>query len=121
MRRLVWLSLAVAFFLPAIATAQSNVSTVGPFLNNYCIGCHSQTRKVGGLMLDAIRLDDVSKDAEVWEKMLREMRARTMPPPIASVRPSESDYNMAITTIASALDAADAQKGKSAPAFRISD
>ncbi len=37
--------------------------------------------KTGGLALDAIDLSTIATDAEVWEKVIRKVRARMMPPP----------------------------------------
>src|SRR5690348_8635887 len=101
MRR-VWWAFAI-LFLPLSVTAQ-DVSDIGPFLKSYCLGCHNQTRKIGAVMLDVIRLDDVSKDAEVWEKILRQLRAHTMPMPSAPTRPDDQTYDRAIAIISNALD-----------------
>jgi len=49
-------------------------------LNQYCITCHNQRLKTGGLMLDAMDLEHVGKDAAAWEKVVRKVRTGMMPP-----------------------------------------
>jgi mono/diheme cytochrome c family protein len=48
--------------------------------DTYCIGCHNQRAKIGGLALDALDLTDVSPHAEVLEKVVRKLRTGAMPP-----------------------------------------
>jgi len=50
-------------------------------IDRYCVGCHSTKAKMGGLALDAIAGDDISRHPEEWEKAIRKLRARMMPPP----------------------------------------
>ena len=40
----------------------------------------TRTEKEGGLALDAVALQDVSRHPDVWEKVVRKLRARQMPP-----------------------------------------
>jgi hypothetical protein len=49
-------------------------------VNQYCVGCHSQKLKTAGLWLEGRDLNKVDKDAEVWEKVLRKLEAKEMPP-----------------------------------------
>ena len=49
-------------------------------LNRYCVTCHNQELKTAGLMLDNIDADNISEEAEVWEKVLDKLRAGAMPP-----------------------------------------
>jgi Protein of unknown function (DUF1592)/Protein of unknown function (DUF1588)/Protein of unknown function (DUF1585)/Protein of unknown function (DUF1587)/Protein of unknown function (DUF1595) len=76
-----------------------------PFVTRYCASCHNDRLKRGGLTLDAVATQDVSQNPEVWEKVLRKIRARQMPP-IGSPRPDEPTYNAEITTLETALDRA---------------
>jgi mono/diheme cytochrome c family protein len=45
-----------------------------------CVDCHNATDEVAGLNLEALRFDAVAADAEVWEKVIRKVRAGLMPP-----------------------------------------
>src|SRR3954452_7268732 len=47
-------------------------------LNQYCVTCHNAQAKTGGLSLDAVSLERVNGDAEIWEKVVRKLRAGLM-------------------------------------------
>ena len=51
-----------------------------PLLNQYCITCHNQRTKSGGLVIEAMDLEHVAKDAVSWEKVARKIRTGMMPP-----------------------------------------
>lgn len=61
-------------------------------LTTYCFGCHNSRAKVGGLALDSLDLQSVADDAQTWEKALRKLRGRLMPPP-GSRQPSQTDID----------------------------
>lgn len=50
------------------------------FLNQYCIDCHSQHDKAGGLALEAVPTDRLSERPDVWEKVVRKLALGEMPP-----------------------------------------
>jgi mono/diheme cytochrome c family protein len=50
-------------------------------LSEYCEGCHNVDDFSGGLAFDLMDHDSIAKDAEVWEKVVRKLRGRMMPPP----------------------------------------
>src|SRR4051794_30527644 len=37
-------------------------------IDRYCVGCHNERTKTGGLVLEKADLADVSDNAELWEK-----------------------------------------------------
>jgi len=43
-------------------------------LDQYCVTCHSEKLKTGGLSLQAANLSDIAKGAETWEKVIRKLR-----------------------------------------------
>lgn len=49
-------------------------------LRQYCVGCHSQQTKQGGLVLDGILPDDAAARPDVWEKVIRKVSSGEMPP-----------------------------------------
>ena len=49
-------------------------------LNRYCVSCHNQRSKTGGLMLDRMNLARVPDQAEIWEKVVHKLHAGAMPP-----------------------------------------
>ena len=50
-------------------------------LDKYCVTCHNERLKTGGLMLDKIDIEDVAAHADVFEKVVRKLRSGAMPPP----------------------------------------
>jgi cytochrome c551/c552 len=74
-------------------------------VNKYCVSCHNDRLKTGGLSLDAIAAQDVAQHADVWEKVLRKVRARQMPP-VGMPRPDEATYDSAIASLETSLDRA---------------
>jgi len=49
-------------------------------LNKYCVACHSDKMRTGGLSLQGADLADVPHKAETWEKVIRKLRTGSMPP-----------------------------------------
>ena len=49
-------------------------------LNQYCITCHNDRARTASLSLENVDLSHVAKDAELWEKVIRKVRAGMMPP-----------------------------------------
>ena len=96
---LAWLGLA----LPGAAGAQTR-SPEQSLVNRYCLACHNDRALQGGLSLEAAPLDDVAGHAEVWERVVRKLRAGAMPP-AGSARPEAAAYQGLLDTIETALDA----------------
>src|SRR2546421_10452067 len=60
--------------------ALAEASAPRALINQYCLGCHSDRLKSGGLALSALNLDAVDQSAEVAEKVIRKLRGGLMPP-----------------------------------------
>src|ERR1700722_14972452 len=76
----------------------------GAMLNTYCVGCHTARLKTGGVMFDTLDIKPPGADAEIWEKALRKLRGRLMPPP-GSPQPPQADIDAFTTWMEGALDA----------------
>src|SRR3989442_1025711 len=74
-------------------------------INRYCVSCHNDHLKKGGLALDIVAANEVGHNPEVWEKVLRKVRARQMPP-VGMPRPDEATYEAAISSLETSLDRA---------------
>ena len=57
-------------------------------VNQYCVSCHDADVKKGGLDLERISRDEVTGHSDEWEKVIRKMRERQMPP-IGKERPTD--------------------------------
>lgn len=87
---------------PAKPAAQADPHRA--MLDRYCVGCHNARVKTGGLALDNLDLKNASQDAEVWEKALRKLRGRLMPPP-GLPQPTQQSIDSFVTWMETALDA----------------
>ena len=63
---------------PAVASAPAGSPSA--VLTQYCVTCHNERAKVGGLALDSKDVDHVAADAATWEKVVRKIRTGMMPP-----------------------------------------
>jgi len=98
--------------LSAAAQAPSAAGPSAPqraLIDSYCLGCHNQRAKVGGLALDTVDLSDVSRNPEVWEKAVRKLRGGLMPPP-GTRRPDSGAVETFISSVEHALDQAAATR-----------
>ena len=72
-------------------------------LNTYCVTCHNERAKTGGLSLDGLNLQAAADNAETWEKALRKLRGNQMPPP-GSPQPPQKDVEAFVAWMENALD-----------------
>ena len=49
-------------------------------MDQYCLGCHSDRVRSGGLALSQLNLEAVDQNAEIAEKVIRKLRGGLMPP-----------------------------------------
>src|SRR2546428_5225231 len=73
-------ALAALTFILTTTLGQQPVSSQQELVNKYCVTCHSEKAKTGGLVLEKLDVDHPGMDAEVWEKVIRKLRAGLMPP-----------------------------------------
>ena len=74
-------------------------------IKQYCAGCHNDRLQTAGLTLEGLDLEHVGTGAETWEKVVRKLRAREMPPP-RRPRPDEKTYVEFVEWIETELDRA---------------
>jgi mono/diheme cytochrome c family protein len=90
---------------PAAAAAPAPASPEAAFLNQYCIGCHNQRAKIGGLALDTLDVSRVGPASETWEKVVKKIRTGMMPPSGAK-RPDRPVLDRFAAELESRLDKA---------------
>jgi Protein of unknown function (DUF1592)/Protein of unknown function (DUF1588)/Protein of unknown function (DUF1587)/Protein of unknown function (DUF1595)/Protein of unknown function (DUF1585) len=78
-------------------------------LNRYCVTCHNDAMKTGGLTLARIDIDHPDVNAEVWERVFRKLRAGLMPPSGAP-RPDRAAVEAFRRTIEESIDHAALEK-----------
>src|SRR4051794_9110927 len=84
--------------LIATAGAQAQEETV----TRYCTGCHNERARVAGLTLNPATMGE---DPAAWEKVVRKLRMRTMPP-VGAPRPDEKTYERLTNWLETRLDQA---------------
>ena len=78
-------------------------------LDRYCVTCHNERAKSGGLVLAGLDVARPSSDAATWEKVVRKLRGRMMPP-AGLPRPDDATYERLASDLESALDTAATQR-----------
>jgi mono/diheme cytochrome c family protein len=103
---------------PAPHAQTSSATPVSPqraLIDQYCMGCHSDRLKSGGLALSALNLDAPLADAqsaEIAEKVIRKLRGGLMPPGTAR-RPDAHATAEFVSWLENKIDAsADARPGR---------
>ncbi len=114
------IALAVLFVAPAAAhaagqepAAHAEASTAATsesaeyraVLDRYCTTCHNDRLQTAGLTLESLDMVHVGAGAETWEKVIRKLRAREMPPP-RRPRPDDATYGALVDWIETGLDRA---------------
>ncbi|MEE8130455.1 MAG: DUF1592 domain-containing protein [Vicinamibacterales bacterium] len=85
------------------APAESSASPHRALLDRYCVTCHNERLKTAGLTLDTMELARVGTGADVWEKVIRKLRAGSMPPP-GRPRPDSSGSTAFVSYLETELE-----------------
>ena len=113
----VWMSITAAasgHFVPGVqrrapgtleqpTSPSSSVSPQRMFFDQYCVSCHNERQRTAGLMLDRMDVATVGADAEVWEKVVRKLRMKAMPP-AGIPRPDTETYEAVAAWLEGRLD-----------------
>ena len=78
---------------------QSQWSTI----QTYCFGCHNPGVKAGNLFLSELNEDSVPAHPEIFEKAIRKLRGRQMPPP-GNLQPTQKEVDALINWLETTLD-----------------
>jgi mono/diheme cytochrome c family protein len=82
--------------------AQAQLATV----KQYCAGCHNDRAKVAGISFDGLTPESIGQHAEVFEKAVRKLRGRVMPPPTAR-QPDGAAVDSLVAWLEDSLDRAE--------------
>lgn len=107
---LVPVCISLAFFSSQAVHGQAKGSDslkgtgdVRAFLDQFCVACHNADDKTANLAIDQLQLDDLRAQAKEWEKVVKKLLTRQMPPS-GENRPSEASYDQAISFLSKQLD-----------------
>ena len=96
---------AVLAGLPIALAQTTPPAPDGALLAKYCVTCHNERAKTGGLTLEKIDPANAPANAEIWEKVIRKLRVGAMPPS-GMPKPSQGDVNAFLTSLEASLDRA---------------
>ncbi len=72
-------------------------------VDKYCVACHNDKARTGGLSLQNIDFTDIQKNAETWEKVIRKVRGGAMPPQ-GMPKPDQTSSDALVGFLEGALD-----------------
>ena len=81
-------------------------------LDRYCVGCHNDRTLTASLTLQSLDVARAGEDAhetEIWEKVIRKLATRSMPP-AGRPRPDDATYTALADWLAGRIDAAAAER-----------
>ena len=87
---------------PAVST-QTTAADSRAVLTQYCVACHNDRLKTGGLSLERMDLTSIGESPDVWEKVVRRLRTGAMPP-APSRRPDQATYDRLTSWLEGELD-----------------
>lgn len=103
--RLAALGVAVACVVSEASFAEPiDTAAFRAAVDKHCVNCHDPVDKKGGLDLEGLLEGDIADDTDAWEKALRMIDARQMPP-IGKRRPADDVYESLSLYLVAALDA----------------
>jgi hypothetical protein len=96
--------------MPAVASHQTfTMTSHQKLVTDYCVGCHNERTKSGGLVLSTLvstlESGKVAEGAREWERVILKLKAGMMPPPTAR-KPAPDALAALITTLETELDRA---------------
>ena len=74
-------------------------------VNRYCVTCHNARTLTAGLALDQVEISSPEQRADIWEKVVRKLRAGDMPP-AGRPRPDQATSSALVSWLEGSLDAA---------------
>ena len=95
--------------MSAAASAVAADPALGAMLQQYCITCHNQQLRTGGLVLSGLDVAQAGRQPELWEKVVRKLRTGAMPP-AGMPRPDKATYDVLASYLEKQLDQAAAAR-----------
>jgi mono/diheme cytochrome c family protein len=94
---------------PAASAAQTSATQTSvadaqlATIKQYCAGCHNDRAKTGGVSFEGITPQSIGQHAELFEKAVRKLRGRVMPPPGAR-QPEPAAIDSLVAWLEESLD-----------------
>ena len=93
----------VVFTTPQTASVPKTSDAQVAVLKQYCAGCHNDRVKAAGVSFDGLTPDGIGQRPDVFEKAVRKLRGRVMPPPGAR-QPDAATFDSLVAWLEESLD-----------------
>ena len=115
LRRAMMISLACVAFIASLtrvftAPQQTTAAPQAPgpqgqlaTIQQYCVGCHNDRAKIAGVSFQGVTPESIGQHPDVFEKAVRKMRGRVMPPPGAR-QPDAAAIDSLVAYVEDSLD-----------------
>jgi mono/diheme cytochrome c family protein len=108
---IILISLAAVFTAAPAPRGQAGAPASGAdvqlaTIKQYCVGCHNDRAKTGGVSFEGITAQSIGSHAELFEKAVRKLRGRVMPPPGAK-QPDAAAIDSLVAWLEDSLDRAE--------------
>jgi Protein of unknown function (DUF1592)/Protein of unknown function (DUF1588)/Protein of unknown function (DUF1585)/Protein of unknown function (DUF1595)/Protein of unknown function (DUF1587)/Cytochrome C oxidase, cbb3-type, subunit III len=109
---LVSFTVAVATCIQAAPPPEPNsdpatIATERALVNKYCVVCHSDKLKTGGISLQSADMTNIPAGAETWEKVIHKLSLGAMPPQ-GMPRPDQASVDHLVSWLTASIDHASA-------------
>jgi hypothetical protein len=94
---------------PQAAPGARAIPGAQALLDRYCLTCHNERMKAGGLLLNQLDIEQAGRDPHAWEKVVRKLRTGMMPPS-GVPRPDRSTLDRFTSQLEARLDRAAAAR-----------
>ena len=72
------ITILVPLLIPSLLVAET--ANREALVTKYCASCHNARAKIGGFVLDGVPVTDPAKRPDIWERVVRKVKAGEMPP-----------------------------------------
>ncbi len=104
-KALVFAIVCAGISAPILLHAQTAPAPNRALIDKYCVTCHNDRAKTGGLTLEKLDVSNPTANAETWEKVIRKLSVGAMPPS-GMPKPSPADVAAFVSSLEASLDKA---------------
>ena len=99
----IWLLAAFVSVPRASGADAADPAQYKAVIDQYCVGCHSDRLKTGGLSLQSADIAQPNTRADIWEKVIAKVHGGMMPP-VGLPRPDKATADGLVTSLRTSLD-----------------
>jgi hypothetical protein len=88
---------------PKPTATPASIQSPRAVIDQYCVRCHSDQLRTGGLSLQSVDTVNLPTGAETWERVIRKLRTGSMPP-AGAPRPDAATLSGVAATLEKAID-----------------